>query len=89
MTTDLHRNKAVFDGEKAGYSALSLLQRLLQSGGGGGWLVKEGGGGGGVKEERGGRAGDGKVAADPVPSNFLLLWRNKILTWKTIKINYG
>ena len=34
MTTDLHRNKAVFDREKAGYPALSLLQGLLQSGGG-------------------------------------------------------
>ena len=87
--TDLHCNETVFDGEKAGYPALGLLQRLLQKGGGGGWLVKEGGGGGGVQDERGGRAGDGKVAADPVPNTFPLLVRDKILTQEIIKINYG
>ena len=36
VETDLHGDKTVFDGEKAGYPALSLLQGLLQSGGGGG-----------------------------------------------------
>ena len=80
MKTDLHCDKSVFDWEKASYPALSFLQRLLQSRGGGGWLVKEGGGGGGLQEERGGRAGDGKIAADPIPHIFLLLVWDKILS---------